>query len=84
MYEGRDVIILCLLFYMAGYVTRSLYAAFWDEYRRMTPPPRDRIADLQDALERIVLHDPDRPGLHGEPVDVLRSAVSEAKNALSK
>lgn len=37
---------------------------------------------LRDMLEYIAEHDPDKRELHGELIDVLRSAVASAKVAL--
>lgn len=43
---------------------------------------RAEVERLRDMLAYIAEHDPDKRGLHGEMIDVLRSAVASAKAAL--
>ena len=44
---------------------------------------RAEKAELVEIIRHVVEHDPNRPGLHGEPIEILRSAVAMPKRWLA-
>jgi hypothetical protein len=44
---------------------------------------RAEKAELVEIIRHVVEHDPDRPGLHGEPIEILRSTVALPKRWLA-